>query len=482
MRLSVPYLPEKGPEMRKWWPLVAVCLGSFMLIVDTTVVTVALPDMAGSLGASLAHLQWVMNIYTLALAVMTLSAGSLGDLFGQRKVFVTSLVIFAGASLLCGLAQNAEVLIAARALQGVGGAAMIGTTLAVLGSSYSGKERGSAIGVWAGVLGIAAAAGPMLGGLLTQYLSWRAIFFINLPVSVVTLVLALLSIGDSARREGARIDFAGMLTFAVFASALTYGLIRAGEHGDWTSAPTLSTFAVAVVALVAFVLVEQRQEHPMLDIALFRSASFTVIMLCVVATSVSFASLVYTSIWLQNVLGLDALATGIALIPMALTSFLASTFIGKRLHNVAPKISIGTGLLLIGLGSGVVGLVVDGGSSWYAIAPGLVLIGAGVGISGPGTNGAVLASVPPERGGMASGAMATFRQFGQALGVAVLGLVYVAATETPGQDARSAAATGIDQVYLVTAGLSLLACLFAFAVVRGAAPKPAGAAPAGARG
>jgi EmrB/QacA subfamily drug resistance transporter len=470
--------------MRKWWPLAAVCLGSFMLIVDTTVVTVALPDMADRLGASLAHLQWVMNIYTLALAVMTLSAGSLGDLFGQRRVFVTSLVIFAGASLLCGVAWNAEVLIAARAVQGVGGAAMVGTALAVLGSSYRGKDRGTAIGTWAGVLGIAAAAGPMLGGLLTQYLSWRAIFFINLPVSVVTLVLALLSIGDSARREGARIDFAGMLTFAVFASALTYGLIRAGEDGDWTSAPTLVTFAVAVVALVAFVLVERRQQHPMLDLALFRTASFSVLMLCVVATAVSFASLVYTSIWLQEVLGLDALATGVALIPMALTSFLAATVIGKRLHNVPPKISIGVGLLLIAVGSGVIGLVVDAGSSWYAIAPGLVLTGAGIGISGPGANGAVLASVPPERGGMASGAMATFRQFGQALGVAVLGLVYVAATETPaaGQDTRAAAAAGIDQVYLVTAGLGLVACLLAFAVIRPAAREPAEVRPAGAHG
>jgi EmrB/QacA subfamily drug resistance transporter len=466
---------EKGTEMRKWWPLMAVCLGSFMLIVDTTVVTVALPDMAVALGASLAHLQWVMNIYTLALGVLTLSAGSLGDIFGQRKVFVTSVVIFAAASLLCGVSTNAELLIAARGVQGIGGAAMIGTTLAVLGSSYEGKERGTAIGVWAGVLGIAAAAGPMLGGLLTQYLSWRAIFFVNLPVSAITLVLALLSVGNAPRREGVRIDLAGMLTFAVFASAATYGLIRAGEAGDWTAAPTLVIFAVAVVALVVFVLVERRKAHPMLDVALFRNVSFSVIMLCVVATSVSFASLVFTSIWLQQVLGLDPLRTGVALIPMALTSFLASTFIGKRLLNVPPKISIGAGLLLIGLGSGVIGLVVDGGSSWYAIAPGLVLVGAGVGISGPGTNGAVLASVPKERGGMASGAMATFRQLGQALGVAVLGLFYIASAEHPsaGRSTRAAAAAGIDQVYLVTAGLSLVACVLAFVAIRSVPAKPA---------
>jgi EmrB/QacA subfamily drug resistance transporter len=440
-----------------------------MLIVDTTVVTVALPDMAKSLDASLPHLQWVMNIYTLALAVMTLSAGSLGDLLGQRRVFGASIVIFSVASLVSGLAPNSGILIAARGVQGVGGAAMIGTTLALLGASYSGKDRGKAFGTWGAVLGIAAATGPMLGGVLTQYLSWRAIFYINLPIGVLTLILAVLFVPDSPRREGAKIDIPGMLSFAVFAGALTYGLIRAGEDGNWSSGLVLSMLAVSVVALIVFVAVELRHEHPMLDVRLFKRGSFSVIMLCVVATSVTFAGLVYTSIWLQDVLGLGALGAGAALLPMALATFVASKFIGKRLHAVPPRISIGVGLLLIAVGCALIGVLVGGGSSWYTLAPGLILIGAGIGISGPGTNAAVLAAVPSDRGGMASGAMATFRQLGQALGVAVLGLIYQAEVESQGVGVREAAASGLDQVYLVEAGLGLLGCLLALVLVRGGA-------------
>ncbi|WP_033433534.1 MFS transporter [Saccharothrix syringae] len=470
--------------MRKWWPLVAVCLGSFMLIVDTTVVTVALPVMAGDLGATVAHVQWVLNVYTLALAVMTLGAGSLGDLFGQRRVFVSSLAVFAVASLACGVAPDAGVLIAARGVQGAGGAAMIGTTLALLGSSYRDRDRGTAIGVWSGVLGIAAAAGPLLGGVLTQYLGWRAIFFVNLPVSVVALVPAALSVGDPPRREGARIDVPGMLAFAAFTGTLTFALIRVGGGGGWTSGPSAVLFAVSVLALVAFVLVEVRRKHPVLDLALFRNASFAVIVLCVVATSVTFACLVYTSFWLQSALGLGSLPAGVALVPMALTSFLASVLIGKRLHAVPPRVTIGGGLLLIGAGCALIGFTVDGGSSWYALAPALVLVGAGIGVSGPGTNAAVLASAPPDRGGMASGAMATFRQLGQALGVAVLGLFYLAAAQhpAPGEDVRDAAARGLDDVYLIAAGFGLLACLLAFGPAgRGIMATTARRDPTGAR-
>ncbi|GAA0731194.1 MFS transporter [Dactylosporangium roseum] len=475
--------------MRKWWPLVAVCLGSFMLIVDTTVVTVALPDMARSLGAPLSDMQWVLNIYTLALGIVTLSAGSLGDLFGKRRIFVVSLIVFALASLACGLAGNTAVLIAARGVQGVGGAAMIGTTLALLGGCYEGKDRGTAIGYWSAVLGMAAAAGPILGGVLTQYLSWRAIFFINLPISVVTLLLAVLFVPESPRAERARVDVAGIVTFAVFAGALTYGLIRAGEHG-WAQGATLLCFGIAAAGLVLFAVLEQAQQAPMLDIRLFGNASFCTVMLGVMASSVAFACLVYTSIWLQGVLRLSPLGAGVALIPMAVTSFLASSLIGKRLHTVSPRVTIGLGLLLNTVGCGLEYLMLHSSANAWTLAPGLVAIGLGIGIGGPGTNGAVLASVPTERSGMASGAMATFRQFGQALGVAALGVVFLSAmshrlaggTADPRTAAASVAsgaapdlpsvhdagAYALGLVFLATAALSALACLCTVLWVRGA--------------
>ncbi|KUL30713.1 hypothetical protein ADL15_23995 [Actinoplanes awajinensis subsp. mycoplanecinus] len=460
-----------------------------MLIVDTTVVTVALPDMARSLDAPLSDMQWVLNIYTLALGIVTLSAGSLGDLYGKRRIFIISLLLFALASLTCGLAGNAAVLIAARGVQGVGGAAMIGTTLALLGSSYEGKDRGVAIGYWSAVLGMAAAAGPILGGVLTQYLSWRAIFYINAPISIVALVLAAMFVPESPREQRARVDIAGIVTFAVFAGSLIYGLITAGEHG-WTGTTTLVFFGIAAAALVVFALLERAQQNPMLDIRLFANASFATVMFGVVSSAVAFACLVYTSIWLQGVLRLSPLGAGIALVPMAVTSFLASSLIGKRLHRVPPRVTIGLGLLFNTIGCGLEFLMLHASATAWTLAPGLVAIGLGIGIGGPGTNAAVLASVPKERSGMASGAMATFRQFGQALGVAALGVVFLSSisnrlqgdTADPRATAAAVASGGapdlpalpdagahaLGLVFLSTAVLSGLACLFTVLWVRGA--------------
>ncbi|MGW3186080.1 MFS transporter [Kitasatospora sp. NPDC001119] len=481
--------------MRKWWPLVAVCLGSFMLIVDTTVVTVAVPDMAQGLHAPLSSLLWVLNIYTLSLGVFTLGAGSVADLFGRRRVNLTALTVFALSSLVCGLAPNAAVLIVARGVQGIGGAAMIVTSMALLGGTYDGKDRGTAFGVWGSVLGAAAAVGPLLGGLLTQYLNWRAIFFINLPVSVLAFTLTAAFVKESERPGGSRVDLPGMLAFGVCSGALTYALIRAAD-GGWTSTPTLELFALSAVALVAFLVIEHRSEHPLLDLALFRNASFVTVMFSVTASAVVFACLVYTSVWLQSVIGLGPLAAGLTLIPLAMTSFVGSTYTGRRLlHKLSPRVTISTGLLLTGVGCALEWLLVDANSDWLTLLPGLVIIGAGVGIGGPAVNSAVMAAVPPARGGMASGSMATFRQLGQTLGVAVLGLVFQAgmAKKLRGQvpnphstavaisngrvadvsGLHAAGANGLGLVFLASAVLSLLAFLLAVRFISKPAPAPA---------
>ncbi len=409
--------------MRKWLPLVAVCLGSFMLIVDTTVVTVALPEIGTGLDASLSSLQWVMNIYTLVLAALTLSAGSVGDLLGRRKVYLLSLAVFAGSSLLCAVAPGAGVLIAARGLQGIGGAAMFVTSMALLGTTYEGKDRGVAMGVWSSVIGVAAAVGPVFGGLLTESMSWRAIFYVNIPICLVTMVLTKICFTESRQSANARIDFPGIITFAITSGTLTYGLIRAGEDG-WTSGLTLGLFALALLGAVLFVLAERRHPSPMLDLSLMRDASFLAIMLSTIASAWGFSSLVFTSLWLQSVVGLTPIKAGLALLPLAAATFLASTLTGKCLHEVSPRVTITAALVLVGVGCAINGLVIDGDSSWTAALPGLLVIGAGVGVGMPATASAVFASVPPQRAGMGSGAMATFRQLGQALGVAVLGLVF----------------------------------------------------------
>lgn len=472
--------------MRKWLPLVAVCLGSFMLIVDTTVVTVALPEIGTGLHASLSSLQWVMNIYTLVLAALTLSAGSLGDLLGRRRVYLLSSTIFGGASLLCALATSPAMLIAARGLQGIGGAAMFVTSMALLGTTYEGKERGTAMGVWSAVIGVAAAVGPIFGGLLTQGMSWRAIFYVNIPISLVTLLLTSLCFTADTPQQRPRLDLPGIVTFALASGALTYGLILAGDKG-WTSSTTLGLFALALLGVVLFVVAEGRHPNPMLDLSLMRNASFVAIMVSTVAAAWGFSSLVFTSLWLQSV-GLTPIKAGLALLPLAGGTFVASTVTGKRLHDVSPRVTITASLLLIGAGCAVNGLLIHGGSSWATAVPGLLVIGLGVGVGMPATGSAIFASLPPQRAGMGSGAMATFRQFGQALGVAILGVIFSdvirhdlvgkVADPQSAEDAltggrrttlgvlHDAGAHGLTSVYLATAGFTLLAALVTSSFIR----------------
>jgi len=459
--------------MRKWWPLVAVCLGAFMLLVDVTIVTVALPDMAGDLSASFSDLQWVMDVYALALAALLLGAGSLADLYGRRRVYVAGLLFFAAASLGCGLAPNAPALIAARAAQGLGGAALLATTMALLNSTYRGRDRGIAFGVWGAVNGAAAAAGPILGGLLTEHLDWRAIFLVNLPVTGLTIALTLAVVAESTRADGARPDPWGMLTFAVCAGAATYGLIVAGEHG-FTAARTLLSFAVAAVALAAFVGVERRRREPMLDLTLFRRPSFVAVLLAgALLVASAFAVLAYTSVWMQSTLGLGPVRAGAALVPMAAAAFVASGLAGRFLTGLAPRLPLGIGMFVVGAGSGAQA-VLDADSDAWAVLPGLVVVGIGVGVALPVLSAAVMAAVPVERGGMAAGALNTFRQLGYALGVAVLGLVFRDGMADGGRDA---VATGLNRAYLVAAAFGLVGGVLVLALVRENAPTHAPPAP-----
>ncbi|MFE3108742.1 MFS transporter [Kitasatospora indigofera] len=411
--------------MRKWLPLTAVCLGAFMLLVDVTIVTVALPDMATSLHTTFADLQWVMDVYALALAALLLGAGSLADLIGRRKVYLAGLGLFALASLACGLATGPAMLITFRGLQGVGGAAMFATTMALLSGAYQGKDRGIAFGVWGAVNGAAAAAGPVLGGLLTEHLDWRWIFYVNLPVSVLAVLVTLRVVKESRNPHAGGVDLPGMVTFTLFAGALTYALIRVGDNG-WTSTTTLGLFALSALSLLAFVVVELRSSRPMLDLALFRSPAFVGIMTGGLLLSVAaFSYLVYSSLWLQTVRGMGPVTAGLAMLPMSVVAFVAAAIAGKKLHGAPPRLTVGGGLLLIGVGA-LLQTVIGADSTWVALAAGLAVTGAGVGLATPAMAAAAMAAVPPARAGMAGGALNTARQLGNALGIAVLGAVFQA--------------------------------------------------------
>jgi EmrB/QacA subfamily drug resistance transporter len=410
-----------GP-VRKWLPLVAICTGTFMLLVDVTIVNVALPDMAADLTTTYGQLQWVVDVYALALAALVLGAGSLADLYGRRKVFLIGLVVFALASLACGLAPNAPLLIAARGIQGIGGAAMFATTIALINSSYEGRDRGTAFGVWGAVVGAAAAIGPILGGALTE-LTWRWIFFVNLPICVLAVALTLTAVREAKQPGAPHPDVPGIALFTLGAGGIVFGLVRAAADG-WSTPAAWGPIAGGFAVLAVWVLVERRRAEPMLDLALFRSRSFSGIMLCaLLLNGAAFSGTIYVSLWLQSILGLTPLQGGLVFIPLSLLSFAVAGAAGRRLQTMPPRVVLGGGLVLVGVASLLLALV-NGGASWTILIPGLAVLGVGVGMANPVLASAALAAVPRERSGMASGAVNTARQLGFALGVAVLGSVF----------------------------------------------------------
>ncbi|WP_103348816.1 MFS transporter [Amycolatopsis sp. CA-128772] len=402
--------------MRKWWPLSAVCAGSFLFLLDTTVVTVALPRIGADLTASVGQLQWVPDVYTLVLAVLMLAAGSLADRVGLRRVFLGGLAVFGLASLACGLAPDIGTLIAARGVQAIGGAALAVTGFALLAASYDGRARGTAISVFFAVSGLGAAAGPVVGGMLTEYCGWAAIFFVNVPLAVLTGLFALRALPRDTPARRSRFDVAGAVWFALFAAALVHGLTLGG------SGPVaVAALVVSAIALAGFVIVERRRAEPLLELGLFRDGGFTALVACAAASTLTFAALVYVSLWLGR--SHSPVTAGLVMAPLAVASFLTSTFLGKALHRFPPRVLLGSGVLL-----GAAGCLLQ----WaVGIAAGLAVTGIGVGIAGPATGAAIAAAAPPGRAGMAAGILTTTRQFGQTLGVAVLGIAYQAGGLAP---------------------------------------------------
>jgi EmrB/QacA subfamily drug resistance transporter len=407
----------------KWWTLVAVCLGTFMLLLDITIVNVALPDIQQALQSSFSDLQWVVDAYALTLAAFLLTAGSLADMYGRRRLYLIGLVVFTCASVLCGFAVSTLMLQLSRGLQGLGGAIMFAVSLALLADAFRGKDRGAAFGVWGGVTGLAVAIGPLLGGLLTSGLSWRWIFFVNAPIGVVALVLTLIKVGESRAPRASRPDWLGFALFTVALSSLVYGLIESNQR-SFTDGLVLGCFAAAAVLLVAFVIVEWRSSRPMFDLRLFQLPTFSGGSVAAFGLSASiFAMLLYLVLYLQDILGYSALATGVRLMVLSGGTLATSAVAGRLTSRVPVRLLIGPGLLLVGVGLLLMrGL--DAGSSWTHLIPGLIVAGLGVGMVNPPLASTAVGVVPPERAGMASGINSTFRQVGIATGIALLGTLF----------------------------------------------------------
>jgi EmrB/QacA subfamily drug resistance transporter len=411
---------------RKWWTLIAVSVATFMLLLDITVVNTALPSIREDLDASFTDLQWVIDAYTLTLAAVVLTAGSLADRLGRRRVFATGLAIFSLASLLAGLAPDPTFLNLSRALQGTGGAVMFAVSLALIAQEFeAGRERGAAMGVYGATIGVAVAIGPLVGGALTDGLGWRSIFFLNVPIGLAAIAVTYLRLRETKDPNATRVDWPGLTTFSIALFLLVLGLLRGNDEG-WGSALIVSLFAGAAVLLAAFVAIERRVPEPMLPLGLFRGRAFTGVQLAAFAVSGSmFALFLYLTLYLQNYLGHSPLEAGIRYLPITVASFVVAPIAGALLARVRARVLMSVGLGLSGLGL----LLMSGlnaGSDWTTLLAGFLVSGAGVGLLNPVIADVAVSVVPKEQSGMASGINDTFRQVGIAVGIAAWGALFLA--------------------------------------------------------
>jgi EmrB/QacA subfamily drug resistance transporter len=408
---------------RKWWTLIAVSVGIFMLLMDITIVNVALPDIQRELHASFDELQWVVNAYALSLAALLLTAGSIADLFGRRRLFAIGLVIFTAASLTCGLSNGALMLNVARAVQGVGGATMLATSLALIASAFRGRDRGVAFGVYGAVIGAAVAVGPVVGGALTSGIGWEWIFFVNVPIGLVALVVALTQVEESRDPHAQRVDWLGLVTFSGGLFLLVYGLTQANDAG-WGSTRIVACLGGAVLLLALFLVVERLQERPMLDLALLRVPAFAGVSLVTFAVAASmFAMFLFLTLYIQDVLGYDPLEAGLRFLPISLISFVVAPFAGRLTVRMPVRLLLSGGLALVAGGLAWMSQV-DAGSGWTVLLPGFLFAGIGIGMANPAIASTAVGVVPHARAGMASGFNNTCRQVGLATGIAALGAIF----------------------------------------------------------
>jgi EmrB/QacA subfamily drug resistance transporter len=450
-------------ERRKWWTLAAVSFGLFMIMLDNTVVNVALPSIQDDLRADLSELQWVVIGYALSFAALMLIGGKLADAYGRRLIFVVGILVFTGSSLWCGIADSGEMLIAARVVQGIGAALMNPATLSIIAATFPPKQRGMAIGIWAGVSALALAIGPLVGGLLTEHLSWHWIFFVNVPVGVVAIAASFLLITESKDDTHQSLDVPGLTTSALGLFALTYGLIEANTYG-WTSGRIIGAFVVAVVALTIFVVIERRRRSPMLDLSLFRSGTYAGANIAMLLVALAmFGVFFFMSLYMQNVLGYSAVQAGAAFLPMTVLIILVAPFAGKASDKYGSRWLMTIGMVLLGvqlLYFSQLGPDAD----FRKLLPGLIAGGLGMAMTMTPTAAAATRAVPVQKSGVGSAVLNAMRQVGGSVGVALMGAIVAhESTARPGLEGFMA---GFERALFVAAVIAFAGSVVAFALVR----------------
>jgi EmrB/QacA subfamily drug resistance transporter len=468
-------------ENRKWWTLASVAFALFMIMLDNTVVNVALPAIERDLGIEISQLEWVVTGYALSFAVLMLTGGKLADMFGRRRIFLVGLAIFTVSSLFCGLANGADVLIVARVVQGAGAALMMPATLSIITATFAPAERGAALGIWAGVSAMALAIGPLVGGLITEHANWNWIFYINVPIGIAGLVAGRIIIPESkdTSREQ-RLDLPGLVTSGIALFALVYALIEANSKG-WTSPEIIGLFVAAAVFGVAFVLLELHQRLPMFDVTLFRNPTFAGSNVVALLVSLAmFGVFFFISLFMQNILGYTAVRAGAAFLPMTILIILVAPLAGRASDRVGSRWLMTGGLALVG-GSLLVFAQLQPDSTYFSLLPAMLLGGVGMASTMTPMTAAALSAVPVDKAGVGSGMLNTFRQVGGALGIAVMGAILASGSKSAlagGATRVDAFMNGLHHALYVAAVIAFTGALVAAVTIRShARGRPAPAAP-----
>jgi EmrB/QacA subfamily drug resistance transporter len=455
-------------ENRKWWTLAAVSFGLFMIMLDNTVVNVALPSIERDLHITISQLEWIVTSYALVFAALLITGGKLADLLGRRKIFVVGLAVFSLSSLACGMAPNAGFLIGARAVQGVGAALMNPATLSIITATFPPRQRGQAIGIWAGVSALALAIGPLAGGLIVDNIGWNWIFFINVPVGVLGIVVAQFFITESRDTSHEQsVDFPGLVTSAGALFALSYALIEGNQRG-WSSAEILGLFAAAAVLLVAFLMLESRQRLPMLDLSLFKNSSFVGANVVALLVSLGmFGVFFFISLYVQNILGYSPTRSGAIFLPMTILIILIAPVAGKASDRIGSRWLMGGGMTLLSI-SLLLYQRVGLHSNFWTLLPSLVLGGIGMALTMSPMTSVAMGSVPVDKAGVGSGVLNSFRQMGGSLGIALMGAILASYLHAaPGTLlAKQQYVDGLHAALLVSAFIAFAAAIVAIVLVR----------------
>ena len=413
-------------ENRRWWTLGAMCFALFMMMLDNTVVNVALPSIQRDLHASLSALEWTINAYTLTLAVLLVTGGRLGDIFGRRRIFLFGVLVFGVSSAVIGLSPNGTILVAFRAIQGVGAACMMPATLSIITQTFPPEQRGMAIGTWAGVSAMALAIGPVFGGFLTQSVSWRAIFFINPPIAAIAIAVTLFATRESRDETvGRTVDYAGIAALTVGLTALVLALVQ-GNSWHWGSPRIMTLFAIAIVALAGFVQIELRSRAPMVDFGFFRSRSFLGSnLVAFFVTFAMFSQFFFLTLYLQNVLHYSPLQTGLRFLPSTVLIIIAGPVAGRLADRIGPRSLITAGLLIVAVALGIQSQITTH-TGYGLLLPGFVLMGIGMGLVMSPMSTAAMNAVDRAKAGVASGTLSMSRMVGGTFGVAVMGALVTA--------------------------------------------------------